>query len=258
MQTLYDLLGARPDDDAEGLRSAFRKAARASRAGSRADNSDAPKQFRQIVDAYDILRDAERRATYDRLLESERGQLRSKLKRTVSYIAHNIVSDAAGVIGLIVVLAGGHTLFAYLSKTPANTAEVTAPGPAEKAGIRPAAGPGAAEPDAPGDKRLAAIDTPKAASSAGALWPNGGGAVSSWAGPGIKAAKTAAKSDDRHDMKPPDTRSKITGRHEVEAKRQAKNHAPVMQASLDNKKPSACSRPQACSHDEPPLFGIGY
>ena len=30
MATLYDLLGALPDDDADGLRAAFRKAAKAS------------------------------------------------------------------------------------------------------------------------------------------------------------------------------------------------------------------------------------
>jgi curved DNA-binding protein CbpA len=263
MQILYDLLGARPDDDAEGLENAFRKAAGASRADFRAGNPDAPKHFRQIVEAYDILRDTERRAAYDRLLESERGQLRSILKRAVSYFAHNIVSDAVGVIGLIIVLAGGHTLFAYMSKTSVDTADVAVPGPAEKAGIQPAAGAGATEPDAPDDRRLAALDTPKAASSAEALSPDGGGPASSPAAPGVEVARTGAKSDDKHDMKAPETPNIIMGRHEAEPKRQAKirtpvRQAPVKQASLENRKPSTCSRPQACPRDEPPLFGIGY
>ena len=59
MKTLYDLLGARPDDDAEELRSAFRKAAKANHPDLHVGDLDAPSRFRQIVQAYDILRDAQ-------------------------------------------------------------------------------------------------------------------------------------------------------------------------------------------------------
>jgi curved DNA-binding protein CbpA len=134
MNTLYDLLGARADEDAEGLRDAFRKAAKANHPDLHAGDPDAPIRFRQIVEAYDILRDAEQRAVYDRLLKFERERLRRRLKSTASYLVRSVVSDAVAVVGLAIVLGGGYTLFAYVSKTPIETAklaEVTARGPAQ-------------------------------------------------------------------------------------------------------------------------------
>src|SRR5258705_13085293 len=117
MRTLYDLLGARPDDDAEGLRNAFRKAAKANHPDLHAGDPDATTRFRQIVESYDILRDAEQRAAYDRLLKLEHERLRRKLKGTVSYLVQSIVSDAITVVALAIILGGGYTLFAYISKT---------------------------------------------------------------------------------------------------------------------------------------------
>ena len=61
MGTLYDLLGALPSDDAEGLRTAFRKAAKATHPDINPDNPDAALRFRELVRAYDILTDAEQR-----------------------------------------------------------------------------------------------------------------------------------------------------------------------------------------------------
>ena len=46
MGTLYDLLGALPSDDAEGLRTAFRKAAKATHPDINPDNPDAALRFR--------------------------------------------------------------------------------------------------------------------------------------------------------------------------------------------------------------------
>src|SRR4029079_15733740 len=68
MGTLYDLLGALPADDAEGLRIAFRRAARATHPDTNPDNPDAALRFRQLVRAHAILSDTEQRATYDQLL----------------------------------------------------------------------------------------------------------------------------------------------------------------------------------------------
>src|SRR6185369_9487933 len=68
MGTLYDLLGALPDDDAEGLRVAFRRAAKATHPDTNPDNPDAALRFRQLVRAHHILSDAEQRETYDQLL----------------------------------------------------------------------------------------------------------------------------------------------------------------------------------------------
>jgi tetratricopeptide (TPR) repeat protein len=68
LPTLYELLGALPEDDADGLREAFRKAAKASHPDNNPDDSDAPQRFRQLVRAHDILKDEGQRATYDWLL----------------------------------------------------------------------------------------------------------------------------------------------------------------------------------------------
>ncbi len=175
MKTLYDLLGARADDDAEGLRNAFRQAAKANHPDLHAGDPDAAMRFRQIVEAYDILRDAQQRATYDRLLKFERERFRRRLKSTASYLVRNIVSDAIAVVGLAIVLGGGYTLFAYISKTPieaAKLAEVTARGPAKIAAVQPGA-----RADTTRDKpeRTAAPETPFVLSAI-AMAANDGGA----------------------------------------------------------------------------------
>jgi curved DNA-binding protein CbpA len=142
MKTLYDLLGVRADADAEELRNAFRKAAKANHPDHHAGDRDAAIRFRQIVEAYDILRDADQRAAYDRLLKFERERFRRLLKGTVAYLVRNIVSDAIAVVGLAIVLGGGYTLFASISKTPIEAAklvEATGRGPAKIAAVQPAA-----------------------------------------------------------------------------------------------------------------------
>src|SRR4029079_5970489 len=68
MGTLYDLLGALPEEDAECLRIAFRRAAKATHPDTNPDNPDAALRFRQLVRAHAILSDADQRATYDQLL----------------------------------------------------------------------------------------------------------------------------------------------------------------------------------------------
>ena len=68
MGTLYDLLGALPRDDAESLRTAFRKAAKPKHPDINPGDPDAALKFRELVRAYDILMDADQRTTYDELL----------------------------------------------------------------------------------------------------------------------------------------------------------------------------------------------
>src|SRR3954464_4300030 len=102
MGTLYDLLGALPDDDAEGLRTAFRKAAKATHPDLNPDNPDAALRFRQLVRAYDTLSDEEQRAAYGQLLAIATRPLPSKSKRVYeklrifasSTIAATIISGA--------------------------------------------------------------------------------------------------------------------------------------------------------------------
>ena len=68
MDTLYDLLGALPQDDAESLRTAFRRAVKGAHPDLRPDDPDAAVRFRQIVRANEILLDKDQRAVYDHLL----------------------------------------------------------------------------------------------------------------------------------------------------------------------------------------------
>jgi curved DNA-binding protein CbpA len=148
MRTLYDLLGAHPDDDAEALRAAFRKAAKANHPDLHAGDPYAAIRFRQIAGAYEILRDAEQRATYDRLLQFERKRLRWTLKGTVSYLMHSIVSDAVAAVGLAIIVTGGYMTYAHFSKTPAEElAGTPAGGAARIAAGQPEAQTNANKPD---------------------------------------------------------------------------------------------------------------
>ena len=97
MKTLYDLLGALPTDDADDLRTAFRKAVKGAHPDIRPDDPDAALKFRQIIRANDILRDAEQREAYDHLLELA--------AREQEYVARNVLAAkiyklALGVIAL--------------------------------------------------------------------------------------------------------------------------------------------------------------
>src|SRR5258708_38785379 len=72
-KTLYDLLRVRRGDGAEALQSAFRNAAKANHPDLNPGDPGAPRRFRQVVAAYAILRAAEHREAYDRLLDRQRG-----------------------------------------------------------------------------------------------------------------------------------------------------------------------------------------
>jgi curved DNA-binding protein CbpA len=97
IKTLYDLLGARPDDDTEALKKAFRKAVKAHHPDLHAHDPDAPLRLTRIVAANSILRDAKRRATYDRLLQLKREQLRRK-KKTRAIISNAVAAAVMGVL----------------------------------------------------------------------------------------------------------------------------------------------------------------
>jgi curved DNA-binding protein CbpA len=107
MRTLYDLLGVGSDADDAALSKAYRKAAKEHHPDLNAGDPDASRRFRQIATAIEILRDAEQRAAYDRLLDHERAQERQqrRLRRT-----RIIIADAIATAVLIVVLAGGYAL----------------------------------------------------------------------------------------------------------------------------------------------------
>ncbi|QHO78176.1 hypothetical protein ACH79_41945 [Bradyrhizobium sp. CCBAU 051011] len=125
MGTLYDLLGALPSDNAEGLRTAFRKAAKATHPDINPDNPDAALRFRELVRAYDILNDAEQRATYDELLAiALQPSPTTKTTRTYERV-HKLASNTMAASVISAVLVGGYVLFGLFS-TPPGAAEMLA------------------------------------------------------------------------------------------------------------------------------------
>ncbi|MEM9332481.1 MAG: molecular chaperone DnaJ [Pseudomonadota bacterium] len=61
----YDLLGVERGVDEKGLKSAFRKMAMQHHPDRNPDNPDAEKRFKEINEAYEVLKDPQKRAAYD-------------------------------------------------------------------------------------------------------------------------------------------------------------------------------------------------
>ena len=139
MKTLYELLGALPDDDAESLRAAFRKTAKANHPDNNPGDPDAPRRFRRIVRAKAILSDERQRATYDQLLEiARKQQRRSKPGRGVfSDAIRELATGALAVIILSAVFIEAYLLSGYALLVPARVigVEVSAREPAPSAAV---------------------------------------------------------------------------------------------------------------------------
>jgi tetratricopeptide (TPR) repeat protein len=126
MKTLYDLLGALPDDDADSLRAAFRKAAKANHPDFNPGNAEASEKFRRIVRANAILSDEQQRSAYDRMLKVARQQQSRKPKRSIfSNTIHRLAADAMVSAAVSVVLIGGYLLFVSVDKLPLASAQMT-------------------------------------------------------------------------------------------------------------------------------------
>jgi tetratricopeptide (TPR) repeat protein len=115
METLYDLLGALPNDDAESLRSAFRRAVKGTHPDINPGDPLAALRFRQIVRANEILNDPDQRAAYDHLLDLARIERASMSKQAM---AHKIYQFASGVLAFAVILimaVGGYAIYLHLA-----------------------------------------------------------------------------------------------------------------------------------------------
>jgi tetratricopeptide (TPR) repeat protein len=116
MDTLYDLLGALPHDDAEGLRTAFRKAVKGAHPDLRPDDPDAALRFREIVRANEILGDPEQRATYDHLLGlAHMEQAQAFKQQAVFTRIHKLASGVMAFAGVSIMTVGGYLLFMHMS-----------------------------------------------------------------------------------------------------------------------------------------------
>ena len=126
MATLYDLLGALPDDDADGLRAAFRKAAKASHPDVNPGDPEAAERFRRIVRANAILSDEQQRVVYDRLLEvARRQQSRTPKRSNFSGTIRRLAADAIASAAVSAVLVGGYLLFRPVDGLRVASAQVT-------------------------------------------------------------------------------------------------------------------------------------
>src|SRR5436309_6924099 len=126
MSTLYDLLGALPDDDADGLRAAFRKAAKANHPDVNPGNPEAAERFRRIVRANAILSDVQQRAAYDRLLEVALQEQRPKPRPSNFYeTIRRLGADEIASAVVSTVLIGGYFLLRPVDGLPIASPQVT-------------------------------------------------------------------------------------------------------------------------------------
>lgn len=125
MTTLYDLLGALPDDDADGLRAAFRKAAKANHPDLHPGNPEAAERFRRIVRANTILSDPQQRVAYDHLLEIARRQQRELKRSILSDTLRRLPADAFASAIVSALLVGGYLLLQSTDGVPHASARVT-------------------------------------------------------------------------------------------------------------------------------------
>jgi hypothetical protein len=115
MSTLYDLLGALPDDSAEGLRTAFRKAVKGAHPDINPGDPDAALKFREIIRANEILSDEDQRCAYDHLLDLARLEQESASKHALAARIHKFASGTMAVAGVMVIAIGGYLLFMHIS-----------------------------------------------------------------------------------------------------------------------------------------------
>ena len=150
METLYDLLGALPNDDADELRAAFRRAVKRVHPDINSEDLDAGLKFRRIVRANEILGDAEQRAAYDHLLALAHQE--QEQEQAAADKVHKVASGVMALAGISVVAVGGYALFVQLSAntlTPAiatteavrEPAAIVAAGPAEEGAASVSAAP---------------------------------------------------------------------------------------------------------------------
>jgi tetratricopeptide (TPR) repeat protein len=142
VETLYDLLGALRDDDAESLRAAFRKAVKGAHPDINPGDPDAALKFRQIVRANEILSDEAQRAAYDHLLDLARLEQKAASKRASAVAIYWLATSVMALAVVSTVSLGGYLLFGYVNRTslaPTQTTDVSRAEPAKTAALKTAA-----------------------------------------------------------------------------------------------------------------------
>ena len=139
MTSLYDLLAALPNDDADGLRAAFRKAAKAHHPDNNPGDPDAAQRFRQVVRAHAILSDERQREHYDRLLELALRERSLKSGRDGFWpMARSLAPYTIGSFVFTIVLIGVNLPLAQIFRTtsvPIQEIMASVPAPARVAAV---------------------------------------------------------------------------------------------------------------------------
>jgi hypothetical protein len=152
METLYDLLGALPDDGADELRAAFRRAVKRAHPDVNPGDPDAELNLRRILRANEILSDAEQREAYDRLLALAHHEQKCAAKRTVADKVYKLASAVMAMAAGSAVAVGGYVLLLQLSANalpPAVTTSEAAGEPVPVVAAGPALGSTASASAAP-------------------------------------------------------------------------------------------------------------
>lgn len=127
MPTLYELLEALPEDDADGLRKAFRKAAKAHHPDNNPDDPDAAQRFRRVVRAHAILSDDEQRATYDACLVNAQQQRARNSKRNIFSELRKLAPDVVSSIVIALMSIGAFLLVEKASTMRTTSARISVP-----------------------------------------------------------------------------------------------------------------------------------
>ena len=138
METLYDLLGALPEDDADSLRAAFRHAVKGTHPDINPGDPHAGLKFRKLVRANEILSDHDQRAAYDHLLglaDVERNDGSNRIAVTTIY---QLATGTMTLAAVSFVLLVGYMLFGYVNNIPLGPAQTTDTSRAAPAKIEPA------------------------------------------------------------------------------------------------------------------------
>jgi outer membrane lipoprotein-sorting protein/curved DNA-binding protein CbpA len=121
MKSLYDLLSARENDDADALKKAFRRAIKANHPDLHPGDPDAAERFMEIIAANACLRDPKQRASYDRLLQLERQRFQTPMHKHQQRRLKRMRATAA--VAAVGALISGYGLFAPMLTT--TTSEIS-------------------------------------------------------------------------------------------------------------------------------------
>jgi len=138
METLYDLLGALPEDDADSLRAAFRRAVKGAHPDINPGDPHAALKFRKLVRAGEILFDHDQRAAYDHLLDLADSERNDRPKRVADTVIYQLATGTMTLAAVSFVLLVGYMLFGYANNIPLVPGQTTGTSRAEPAKIEPA------------------------------------------------------------------------------------------------------------------------